>query len=381
MFDGLAFGWRTALLTLTVLQLLAIAAALPRPLVNRTANRTLAALLVVLAGVLLPWLIGFAGFYDRWRWLTFAPFACPLAIAPLLWLYVHALVHGRSPNRPALHLLPAAAHLLFMTGSFLLPMPLKDRWADLALESVDQAAWLGAAAGLAAYGVVGLRLLRHYRALLANQRSDDHRYAARWLSRAVGATLMLLPVWAAYAVWNAVSPLSYVALMGLHVAIAAFALYLAVEGWRHAALSFPTLAALRPAAVLEPAGRDWHAQGRLWAETVRCEGWAAMPDLSLATLARRLGTNTGHLSRALNEGLGIGFSPFVNGLRCEAVAAAIDRGAEDDLLDLALGAGFSSKASFNRAFHARFGMTPSAYRRAAHVSASQIVYRVSEVRI
>ncbi len=240
MLEGLVFGWRTAVLSVVTVQLLAIAGALPRLLVNRTANRTLAALLVVLAGILMPWLIGFAGFYDRWQWLTFAPIAFPLAVAPLLWFYVHALVEGCWPRRFLLHLAPTAAHLVFMTTSFLLPTPLKDRWADYALGTVNQVVWLGAAVGLAAYGVAGLRVLRHYRALLADQRSDDARYAARWLSRLLRATLMLLPVWTAYVIWDAVAPLGYFAFMGLHLAIATFALFLAVEGWRHAGLAFPT---------------------------------------------------------------------------------------------------------------------------------------------
>jgi AraC-like DNA-binding protein len=268
-----------------------------------------------------------------------------------------------------------------MTGSFLLPMPLKEPWADLALGPVDRAAWVGSAVGLAAYGIAGLRLLRRYRQLLSAQRSDDHRYAARWLSRALGATLVLLPVWTIYAAWNAVSPLGYFALMGLHIAIAAFALYLAVEGWRHAALPFPSMAALIPTPSPAPAGRDWRAQGAAWAATVRREGWAAEPDLSLATLAGRLGTNTGHLSRALNEGLGMAFSGFINGLRCEAVAAAIDGHVDSDLLDLALTAGFGSKASFNRAFQAAYGMAPSDYRRAARANTAQIANVGSEARI
>ncbi len=88
------------------------------------------------------------------------------------------------------------------------------------------------------------------------------------------------------------------------------------------------------------------------------------PDLSLATLARRLGTNTHHLSRALNEGLGLNFSSFIGRLRSETVATALRADDRRDLLDLALEAGFSSKASFNRSFFATFATTPSAYRRA-----------------
>ena len=96
---------------------------------------------------------------------------------------------------------------------------------------------------------------------------------------------------------------------------------------------------------------------------MKAEDWAADPDLSLATLARKLGTNSGHLSRAINEGLGVNFATFVNDLRARSVAAMMMQGRQDDLLDLALEAGFSSKASFNRAFAATFGTTPSQWRK------------------
>ena len=375
-----ARGFDAAEVTVAVVQLVTIAIALPRVLANNLANRSLAALLVVLAGILTPWLIGFAGFYDRWPWLTFAPFAVPLAVAPLFWFYVHSLVSGRWPAWPLLHLTPAAMQFGFMATSFLLPMPLKDAWAAFALGTVNDVAWLGTAAGLAGYGALTSRLLSRYRVLLAAQRSDDVRYAARWLSRAVAAMLVLLPVWAIYAVWNAILPLGYLALMGLHVGIAVFALYLAIEGWRHAALRFPPIDTLVPVPALAATTRDWRAQGLAWAATVRSGNWAADPELTLATLARRLGTNTGHLSRALNEGLGLGFSAFVNGLRCETVAAVINSGDDRDLLDLALDAGFSSKASFNRAFQASYGTTPSEYRRTPRERTSQIMNIDAETR-
>lgn len=358
--EGLVFGWRTALLSVAFVQLLTIAVGLSRRLANHAANRTLAALLVLLAGVLTPWMIGFAGFYDKWPWLSFAPFSITLAVAPLLWLYAVSLVDGRWPLRAWIHLLPAAAQFAFLAISFALPMPLKDRWSDLTSPVTGPLMALGTVGGLALYGLAGLGLLARYRGRLAAERSDDSRFAARWLSRAIGAMLILLVVWAVYAIWNLAAPLGYSGLMGLYVAIAAFGLYLGIEGWRHADLPFPHFA--------EPASgaretRDWRADGEKWAEAVRANGWAADPELSLASLARRLGTNSYYLSRALNEGLGVGFSAFVNGLRSEAVAAALSGGDRRDLLDLALDAGFASKASFNRAFRARYGMSPSVWRR------------------
>jgi AraC-like DNA-binding protein len=359
---GLVFGWRTAVLSVAIGQILLIAGALSRPIANRVANRTLAALLVVLAGSVVPWAIGFAGFYDRWRWLTFAPFAITLAVAPLLWAYVTALVEGVWPRRGWWHLMPAAAQFVFLVSSFLLPMQAKQRWADTAMAPYGVVTAMAAAVGLAAYGVAGLRLLADYRVRLSAQRSDDSRFAARWLSRAIGATLLLLPVWAIYAIWDAVAPLGYRKLMGLHLATAGFALYLAIEGWRHAALPFPRF--IDPPVEPLPA-RDWHALGVRWTAQVRASDWAADPELSLALLARHLGTNANYLSRALNEGLGIGFSAFVNQIRSETVAQALRAGDRRDMLDLAFEAGFASKASFNRAFQAAFGKSPSAYRRAS----------------
>ena len=363
MLEGLVFGWRTAVLTVAVGQLLVIAAALSRTLANRPANRTLAALLIVLAGILMPWLIGFAGFYDRWRWLTFAPFQITLAVGPLIWLYAQALVAGHWPQRGWRHLLLAMVQAMFLTASFALPMPLKDCWADVIHQPYSIIADLTTIASLGWYGVAGLQLLGTYRMLLAAQRSDDQRFAAAWLSRAIGATLLLLPVWATYAIWDAFAPIGYAGLMGLYLAIAAFALYLGIEGWRHAALPFPHLDDLALPAPSLPPPRDWRALGEQWAARIAEERWQLDPDLSLATMARRLGTNTSHLSRALNEGLGVNFSSFVGRMRAETVAAALRGGSTADLLDLALDAGFSSKASFNRAFLATFGTSPSAYRR------------------
>ncbi len=79
--------------------------------------------------------------------------------------------------------------------------------------------------------------------------------------------------------------------------------------------------------------------------------------------ATTIGTNTAYLSRGLNEGLGLGFAEAINGLRVEHVAARLRDGSDGDILTLAIDAGFGSKATFNRVFKDRFGMTPSAYRR------------------
>ncbi|WP_292970246.1 helix-turn-helix domain-containing protein [Novosphingobium sp.] len=361
MLDGLSFGWRTAVLTVALVQLLLLALALARTLANRTANRTLALLLLVLALQVTPWLIGFAGFYDKWPWLSFAPFQIGLAVAPLAWLYVVALTEGHWPVHGWRHLLPALVQFGYLGACFALPLATKLAWANRSATGYGLITGLALLVQLAWYGRAAARRFTGYRLALGQHIADDQRFAARWLSVALGVLTLLFAIWSGYLLWDLVAPLSYKGLMGLYLAIAACALFLGIEGWRHAAMPFPRL----PSLTTEPAPdqRDWTEQGQAWAAQVRAAGWARDPDLTLASLARRLGTNTGYLSRAINQGLGVNFASFVAGLRAEAVAERLRASDPADLLEIALAEGFGSKASFNRAFVARFGQSPSAFRR------------------
>ena len=69
------------------------------------------------------------------------------------------------------------------------------------------------------------------------------------------------------------------------------------------------------------------------------------------------------ISKILNNQLDQSFYDFINGYRIEAVKQQMDSGAAGDLsiLGIALDCGFNSKASFNRVFKKREGITPSQY--------------------
>lgn len=362
MFGGLSFGWRTAVLTVAVIQLLVLALALSRTLANRIANVTLALLLCVMAAMVTPWLIGFAGFYDKWMWLSFAPLQLSLAVTPLAWLYLASLTEGFWPERGWRHLVPGALQFAYLGVCFLFPIELKLAWAERSSGFYSLLTSAAMLLQIAGYGRLAALRLTAYRAALGDNVADEARYAVRWLGGALLALGLLFAVWSAYLIWDLIAPLGYVRLMGLYLAIATVALYLGIEGWRHAALPFPQLSEL----AIEPPQadpRDWTQQGQQWAGEVRDAGWARDPELTLALLARRLGTNTAYLSRAINQGEGVNFASFIARLRAEAVATRLRTGDRADLLMIALDEGFGSKASFNRAFTAALGVAPSAYRR------------------
>lgn len=362
---SLYLGWRTAILGLVAVQILVLAFAVMASPTNRPANRLLGLALVVTAGLLTPYALGFAGAYDAWRGLTFAPFTIPLALGPLLYGYAWALESGRPAPRLFWHLAAPSAQLAYYASCFLLPVGPKWAWYTGGHEAV--VAPLFNLLTLVSLGVYAWKIggvLNRYRARLANQRSDDDLFSARWLSRVRMAILFGLLVETGFWLWStATGGIDYFQETGLYFALGALGLYLGVAGWRHAGL--PVFAATEDPAVVEPVRKtvDWGRVATEFANRTREEGWWREPDLTLPRLSRQLGTNTGRLSRAINLGLGVNFSVFINGLRAEAVAGALARRPEAELLDLAFEMGFASKASFNRAFRTRYGMAPSQYRR------------------
>jgi AraC-like DNA-binding protein len=88
-------------------------------------------------------------------------------------------------------------------------------------------------------------------------------------------------------------------------------------------------------------------------------------DLTLQSLAERLSVSPHQLSWIINEELQVSFPALVNGYRVEEVKRRLAEPASDriPILQIALDAGFGTKASFNRAFKIHTGMTPSQFRR------------------
>ena len=87
--------------------------------------------------------------------------------------------------------------------------------------------------------------------------------------------------------------------------------------------------------------------------------------LGIAALARELGTQEYLLRRAINHRLGYrNFNDFLHDYRLSDVARRLADPAERHLpvLTIALDSGYSSIGPFNRAFKARFGITPSQFR-------------------
>lgn len=367
---GAGFGFVVALLLATTRR-------------NIVANRFLALLLLVFVLKLMPYILGFAGYYDAYPWLSFAPFECGLAIGPLLYLHVYRLTTGTLPAGGLWHLLPGALQWAYRAAMFVQPLETKNAWNDAVHRDwIDPAETFLDLASFAIYLWLALRAYRAYQSWLDAQLSNREEFRIVWLRNVLVAFAVAWPVWALYEVLSYTIAFDYYQRFPLYVCFTLLVFYLGLEGWRHAGTRYPQpVAAAAPpdgpsaaesaerAEPTAPTGRDWATLGAVWLTRTQEAGWWRDPDLSLDRLARHLGTNTAYLSRALNEGLGLSFHQAINGLRVDEVCRRLcddgEQAPDEDLLAIAFAAGFSAKTSFNRCFKARTGQTPSQFRASA----------------
>lgn len=326
---------------------------------NRRAARVLAALVLVFASMIALELVE-GSLTERARTLAmYLGINVELAIGPLLLLFVRAIVAPESRGRRALvHLVPLAAALLLWGLVWALVADPR-RPFGLEIQSVFNAYVAFKAAFLIAYAAAVwrsmARALRDPQAFVLGRRPVGLRWLQRWLVGLVGvAGVIYLSVFLqAAGVPLALEPdqLGSLLLAGM--------IYLAST----MVLLRPWVFSVRPRLV----ERDDLSPdvARLEACLARERPWRD-PDLTLGDLAGLVGMSENRLSSVLNEGLGTGFYELLSRHRLgEFERLARDPALRDrTVLELALQAGFNSKASFYRVFRQAHGTTPSAFRAA-----------------
>lgn len=364
----IVFGPMSVTLLICAAQGVLLAILLWRAEANRSANRWLALLILAVAALMTPYVIGYAGFYERWPWLSFAPVSLTLAFGPLLYLYTVMLVEG-PPPRVWPHFLPVAVQFLAYALVFPFPLAVKNRWNEAVHEPfVDPALDIAALVSIAIYSAAAYRGYRNYRRWLDENRTDSADFEPVWIRNFLAALATMGAIWAGFLIAKQIDPArDYFDQFPLYVAFSVLVLYLGIAGWRHAETRFPHAIAASmpdlPPAPTPASMRDWAAQGSAWIARIEAEELWRDPALTLASLARILGTNTTYLSRALGAASGENFNAVINRRRVAAMQALLTTHTEQrDLLTIAFDVGFNSKASFNRAFQDFAGMSPSAWR-------------------
>jgi AraC-like DNA-binding protein len=345
------------------------------------AGRWLAALMACLAVTLNIPLLQELGLWLHWPRLLILLSGLPLLFGPLL--FAHVAVHTHQQvylQRPFLY-----GHLVLPVLFYLLILPLLGRESSalqdmLTRPSADAARFSLIPAlkqgSFIFYSVAALFLLNRYEARLRQQLAEVTGYTLGWLRLLVWATLilvlMLTVVWAtgwsgqqhdlilAVSVCLCIIAAAFHGLRGTPVFVASLPMSNA------AGSPDPVIAPLStgPGKPLLEASELAKLQQRLDllpADTALLFDY----NLSLDKLAAAFRVRPQQLSWALNQVRGQSFYDFINGLRVDAVRQRLQDPAlrHQSILDIALSCGFSNKTTFNKAFKAQTGETPSAWRR------------------
>jgi AraC-like DNA-binding protein len=91
-------------------------------------------------------------------------------------------------------------------------------------------------------------------------------------------------------------------------------------------------------------------------------------DVEMESLARSVGLSRPHFFKLFKQHMGVTPNVYMNTLRSEQALNDLLR-TPKTVTDIAFDLGFSSQASFTRFFAANVGISPSEYRRVAHVTA------------
>lgn len=334
----------------------------------------LVALGALLAVLIEQWLV-YAGLWRQWPHLLRATVWMPFLFGPGLWLFVQSLERPSGRWRDALHYLPALVGLLWF-----LPFLLQSGASKLAFVAATRSIplessvfGLAKAVSLFAY-VIAIRLRLRQSAAGGEDRLRRH------FARACSAFLVFLTgLWLLFVAEHLRGdvglPSDVVAALGLGLFFYA-ASVIAVAHWRDFALSLAPIAKATetslPGAESLPAAAP-RREGLLDADStatlfqhvrsaVLTQSLFREPGLKIDDLAQRLGLATHYLSYVINAEAGQNVQAWLNGLRVKAAQQALSEPGEGSILDIGLAAGFNSKASFNRAFKAATGQSPSDYR-------------------
>ncbi|MEP6901972.1 MAG: AraC family transcriptional regulator [Actinomycetota bacterium] len=338
---------------------------------RKTADFSLAVLLLLLSSSLITPLIGFANVYDRNQWLTYFPFAIAYSGGVWVWFYVVNLTDSKRKfsRKDLLFFIPTAIYLIFRLTLFSQNLEFKD-WFDKnyyvpivnPLVAVTEFLWN------IAFLYFAIVHYRKYRAWIDGNFSDTEKIKFDWLRNFLYIFTFVFILGAFFDFTNNfLFHLSYIQYFYFELVLALVTYYLAIAGYLRSEtieLEFSeakseeieerrTLLPEKELAKLKLKLQSLMQNDKLYLE----------PNLTLTDLSKKLGVNSTVLSYAINNGFEKNFNDFVNEFRIAEVKQKLQKGESENLtlLGIAFDCGFNSKATFNRAFKKFTGISPKEF--------------------
>lgn len=331
--------------------------------IETRSSRFLAAFLMVVGMSFIPQIIGFSGFYQKWPELTFMPINNTLLLPGLLYLHAYTLMHDKPIGRRYWLLLPGIIQFIYYLTLFLIYEDYRDKWAFSNAYHTPYVFPLEVGLTVVLFVAVFYVILKdskRYQHFLEQTESVPAEFRPLWLKQMIYAFSIVFIVLAAQNLYEIlIAPVSYVNAFPVQLLSVVALSWFGLQAINLIRQPYPKYRQLEKAT--DGSTDKWVAEGEALKQKVIEQAWYLEPRINLGLLASRMATNETYISKAINTGLGMSFSAFINQQR---VKYAVQMMQETDLtiLDIALQSGFNSKASFNRVFKEHQKMTPSAAR-------------------
>ena len=335
---------------------------------NRAANRFLALALVVVVfqtASILAIDIRLEHYIPYWRLL---PLQFLLALGPLIYFYVFKITRPEFKFRykDLLHFSPlllqlgvhvSAVNEGIKTGAV--------TYNTLAFQQLNPVLQLLVFLSVVIYLYKSHRLIERFYQKQKFNGGDRYRHELRWLHKLLIAFGLLWLMWIPF---TAVEYFYFDHQLNAH---AYYPFYLLLSGtiiWMGAKAFLKSGEGAPADNVIIPKlmpATELKQKGTWLKKTIKDNRYYEDPELSLGSLAEKLGIHPHELSRIINVTLKKNFNDFINEYRVRDVVAKMQDPAyaRITLLGMAYDAGFNSKATFIRAFRQLTGKNPADYKR------------------
>lgn len=341
-----------------------------KPLSNRKASFFLSLFILGFSFQCIFFALETLGIRGNLRFWDFSPLLCNFLFIGAFYFFIHFLIHPKENFNLAkgLVFLPFMIQLGFqMWGSYwsLVDRNIIDQNVSFILEFFNFVDYGSLLMGIS---VISLSLykLRKYENDIKKNYAEISDFSLRWLYVLILFLLGILVLFAIPTVYNLFTDHSpFKIYYPTWITSSVMIYWIAYSAYQRNPKHFPTMFHKRTDNKEAKLSDKTIAYHQSLIQLMEDQKLYLDQELSLQTMADKLGLSCGYLSQIINQHEEMNFFDFVNGYRVEAVKSKILDPKFDHLnfLGIAHDSGFKSKSTFNLAFKKLTGQTPSAFKK------------------